>query len=54
MYVYVSMYTFFLVWLGVFFGAGLEAGALGVPELGLAAVSFFTCPAEEGDFSTGF
>lgn len=46
--------TFFLVWVEVFFGAGLEAGALGLPELGFAEVSFFTCPAEWGDFSTGF
>lgn len=45
--------TFFLGWL-VFFGAGLEAGALGVPELGLEADSFFTCPVEQQDFSIGF
>ncbi|CAJ1965446.1 unnamed protein product, partial [Sphenostylis stenocarpa] len=41
-----------LVWIGVYFGAGLEAGALEVPELGLAEISFFTNPAEEEHFST--
>ncbi|CAJ1965184.1 unnamed protein product, partial [Sphenostylis stenocarpa] len=40
-----------IVWLGVFFGAGLQAGALEVPELGLAEVSFLTCPAEEENLS---
>ncbi|CAJ1957400.1 unnamed protein product, partial [Sphenostylis stenocarpa] len=42
-----------LVWLGVFFGAVLEDAALEVPELGLAEVSFFTCPVKEEHFSTG-